>query len=677
MLRTIVPSLGRVNNCVPWHHGKAKNATGLVCTAAEKPEDHARLRCINMAGEQHEPETRLRCRGTSADNTIMSEIRELAATLGIADHYIDYRGERREIPEAVQARTVAALGFDPDKAASQRAILERRNNDQLVPGPVVCAAGAGKVALRVRVSEAGAPVHWRLQLEDGWSREGDLTVGPASGAAADPGGRVRMELPLSHLPPGYHQLHLTTTERSVTVPLIAVPERCYEPPEVQAGQRLWGLSIQLYSLRSERNWGIGDFGDLQRLAAAAAPLGVGFIGLNPLHALFLTEPQHASPYSPSSRLFLNPVYIDVTAVPGFNESTRVEKLLASQSFQAELARLRDLDQVDYRAVTEAKLAVLGILYRRFRRHHLRRDTPKAQEYLTFVAEQGEALHRFALYQALAERLHAMDETAWGWPVWLPEYQRPDADQVQLFADTNGSRIGFFVFLQWLADRQLAAAQKAARGAGMALGLYRDLAVGSGRGGAEIWANRALFSVDASVGAPPDALALTGQDWGVPPMNPRVLREQGYRGFIELIRANMRHAGALRMDHVMALMRLWWVPRDNGAEAGTYVDYPVDDLLGIVALESQRQRCLVVGEDRHVPRMTPELAAARKQFLACGRAQLMVAHPEDWLAMTEPANVPGTHEEHANWQRKLTEAWETLLSRPDIVGRARAITAARG
>ncbi len=717
----------------------------------------------------------------------MSGIARLAAMNGVADHYFDFRGERRAVPAAVQAQILEALGLDPARPDDQAATLEEQHNDQLAPAAVVCQESNVAVALRLRPGEGGRSVRWQLKLEEGWARSGELGVGPGSGAAADSGGRIRVELPLGELPRGYHQLTLETVERCVAVSVIAVPRRCFEPPELAAGRRLWGLSVQLYSLRSARNWGIGDLGDLRRLIDRAAVLGVDFIGLNPLHALSIVEPEHASPYSPSSRLFLNPVYIDLTAVPGFKKSRRVKKLLDDAGFQAELQRLRDADYVDYRAVTEAKLAVLGVLYRRFRRRHLRRDTRRAQEYLEFVGRHGVALRQFALYQALAERLHAMDPAAWGWPAWPEAYRQPDAEQVQLFAATNGPRIEFFMFLQWLADRQLAAAQAAARAANMVLGLYRDLAVGSGRGGAEIWTNQALFATRASVGAPPDALALQGQDWGVPPIKPRALREQGYRGFIDLIRANMRHAGALRIDHVMALLRLWWVPQGNAALDGSYVDYPLNDLLGIVALESCRTRCLVVGEDlgtvpdavreamaergvysyrvlyfekdghnqfrapadhpeqslitltthdlpslwaywtkadiqlrsrlglypsdevrdavlderdrdrgallfalqreellpdgldtdpRSTPDMTDELAAALEQYLARGRSRLLTVHPEDWLAMTEPVNVPGTHGEYPNWRRKLTLEWPALLARNEVAARARAISAAR-
>ena len=270
----------------------------------------------------------------------MSDIRRLARQYGIADHYYDYRGERKEVAESVQGQLLQALGADFRTVSSESGKLSADQDHELMAATVVARGPDVNVMLRPVPMEAAGRLRWRLDLEEGWTRHGELAAGPASAAQVDETGRIRVALKLNGVPLGYHQLRVETSGRCVSSRLIVVPERCHQPAAIKAGRRLWGLSIQLYSLRSRRNWGIGDFGDLRRLAVRSASLGVDFIGLNPLHALSLTDPQQASPYSPSSRVFLHPLYIDVTAVPGFNNSTRLNKLLSREQFQAKLKQLR-------------------------------------------------------------------------------------------------------------------------------------------------------------------------------------------------------------------------------------------------------------------------------------------------------------------------------------------------
>ena len=359
------------------------------------------------------------------------------------------------------------------------------------------------------------------------------------------------------------------------------------------GGRIWGLALQLYALRSARNWGIGDFGDLQYAVAGAAELGAQAVGINPLHALFRHNPEHASPYSPASRLALNVLYIDVEAVPEFAQCYPTG-LDASAHAQREAARA-DV-QVDYRAVADLKWPMFERLYAQFRVEHLATNSARARAFQFFVLEQGNGLMRVALYQALQEHLQRLDANAWGWPVWPQEYRDPEAPAVQAFLVTQRERVDFYLYIQWLADSQLGACAQRARADGMAIGLYRDLAVGVDRAGADAWAYQKFYAHTASIGCPPDDFSLEGQNWGLPPMIPDALREAAYEPFIAMLRANMRHAGALRIDHVMGLMRLFWVPAGESAAAGGYVNYPLEDLLGILALESQRQSCLVIGED---------------------------------------------------------------------------------
>jgi (1->4)-alpha-D-glucan 1-alpha-D-glucosylmutase len=371
--------------------------------------------------------------------------------------------------------------------------------------------------------------------------------------------------------------------------------RCHTPAAICAGKRLWGLTVQLYALRSRRNWGIGDFTDLQQLIELTAAAGGDVVGINPLHALFPDNPAHISPYSPSHRGFLNVLYIDVEAAPGCAVCESVRRRLASADFQDKLNGLRASPRVDYVGVAHVKFAVLRELFD----HHRANAGACLAGFAVWREAQGEALERFALFEALQAHFRARDETVWGWPAWPEEYRTPGSPAVAAFAREHATAIDWHAWLQWVADEQLAAVAARARELGMAIGLYRDLAVGASPGGAEVWHWQEVFAIGnggASTGAPPDDLNLLGQDWGLPPFVPHRLHAVDYAPFVEVLRANMRHAGALRIDHVMGLARLFWVPGDVPATEGAYVAYPFDDMLGRLARESLAAECLVIGED---------------------------------------------------------------------------------
>ncbi|MFO1304697.1 MAG: 4-alpha-glucanotransferase [Burkholderiales bacterium] len=368
---------------------------------------------------------------------------------------------------------------------------------------------------------------------------------------------------------------------------VARGARCHMPPP---GARLFGPAIQLHALRSLRNWGVGDFTDLATLAQIAAAQGASFVGVNPLHELFLDRPAQASPYSPSTRLALNPLYIDVEAVDGFDA---VRALATRGAFAQRIAALRATPLIDYAGVWAAKREVLVLLFEHFERA----ATVQSREaFRAFAAEQHEAVRDAALFDALQAHLSAHDANVWGWPAWPDAYRQRDGASVAAFEREHARSIEFHLFLQWQADVQLARAHAAARDAGMSIGIYRDLAVGANPGGAETWQDPRLFAEGVHVGAPPDDFNRKGQDWGLPPWIPNELRLARYEPFVKLVRANMRHAGALRIDHVMGLARLYWIPRGMSPEDGAYVRYPLDDLCAALAGESARQRCLVVGED---------------------------------------------------------------------------------
>jgi len=532
----------------------------------------------------------------------------LCERCGVLPSYRDIWGRVHHTSDAAKRALLGAMGIaaDSDEAVADSLDgFERRQWEQPLPPVRVVreAALPHRIAVALPASEAKSAWRWRLRRESGAEDRGEF-----SPAALEAAGRGRLDgkafarwvlaldLPLE---PGYHRLFLERAASAAPLaemPLIVAPTACYQPPAIHGEGRVWGFAAQFYGLRSERNWGIGDFGDLRRMLDFCAEAGAGTVLLNPLHALFPDAPEHASPYSPSSRAWFNALYLDVEAIADFVECAPVRALVHTPRFQARLRALRAAEQVDYRGVAELKSQVFERLYEHFRSRHLARNSERARAFRAFQAEHGEDLRAHAVFEALQEHFRAEDSTTWGWPAWPEAYRDPQAPEVKAFCDDHPERVAFFEYLQWQAAGQLAAAGTRSWELGLGVGLMLDLAVGVAEGGAATWRRRELYALAASTGAPADELNRMGQDWGLPPWIPHQLTAVAYAPFIELLRANMRDAGALRLDHVMGLYRLFWVARGLPAAEGAYVAYPFDDLLGILALESQRNRCLVVGED---------------------------------------------------------------------------------
>jgi 4-alpha-glucanotransferase len=353
------------------------------------------------------------------------------------------------------------------------------------------------------------------------------------------------------------------------------------------------MYCNLYTLRSESNWGIGNLQDLAVLVDGAAGLGMDFVGLNPLHALANRGPQ-ICPYQPVSRLFSNELYLDIAAIPELVESPAAVRLLASQEFFDRLQEVRCGAQIPYEPIAALVRTALELLFGTFRDRHLGRETPRGCSYGRFIAAHP-ALQDFAAFQALDEHFRARG-VAGGWPAWPAPYRRRDSEEVARFRAQNHERIAFHCYCQFELDRQLSDCAGRARAAGMSIGLYGDLALGTAADGFDTWAWPDLFASGASVGAPPDPLAPTGQNWALPPLQPRRLRDDGYRYWADLLRAAMSWAGAVRIDHVMGLGRQYWIPAGLPGSAGAYVRYPADELFAVLALESHRHRVVVVGED---------------------------------------------------------------------------------
>lgn len=461
---------------------------------------------------------------------------ELARAAGIHPEYWDVSGTVHRTPPAVQRALLEAMGYPCASAADLHDGLHRlRTQAQQVPPVIVVRAPVRDVVI-----QQPGPFSWRLQLENG-----DVLEGTAEH-------RIHFE---SDLPLGYHALALG----DLTIALIVAPESAYAPDWLKRGDKAWGVACHLYTVTSERNWGIGDFGDLKTLLKMTGDAGGEMVAVNPFHALSPREPEQASPYWPSSRTYLNPLYIDLS------------ELSDNPAVGTALGPL-----VNYTDVARRKMVALHDIAARCR------DNPGVD---AFIAEGGQSLRNFCVFSALAEH-HSGP-----WASWPAEFRHPASPAVQAWTEAHAASVRTHAVIQWLAQNQLAAAVESSRAV-----LMRDLAVGVSPDGAEAWHRQGLYPHGVRFGAPPDPLGPDGQDWGLPPPDPHVLRKRAYEPFVTTVRANMRHAGALRIDHAMALERLFWIPPGGTAADGAYVGYPVNDLFAVLALESMRAKCLLVGED---------------------------------------------------------------------------------
>jgi 4-alpha-glucanotransferase len=372
--------------------------------------------------------------------------------------------------------------------------------------------------------------------------------------------------------------------------LIITPDSCYIPPELE-NARTWGLSVNLYCLCSERNWGLGDFTDLKNLISLSGDLGAGFVGINPLHAIPNTAPFGISPYSAVSRLYRNFLYIDIESVPEVKNSDKAQSLLHSEDFIKEIKRLRETEFIDYEAVASLKEEMLKTAFNDFYKKLNIAQKERHQAFLAYVKEQGNLLLNFAVYMAMSRHFKNRD-----WMVWPEDYRKPENSAVKQFAVENRKDVMFYQYIQWIIDTQMYEAAQKAKKIRMPVGIYHDLAIGSISDGSDAWMCQRVIAKDIDVGAPPDDFNPNGQNWGFPPFIPEACRDMGYDYFIHTIRNAMRHCGAVRIDHALGLFRLFWIPKGMHASKGVYLNYPYEHLLGIIALESWRNKTMVIAED---------------------------------------------------------------------------------
>ena len=568
----------------------------------------------------------------------------LCTLCGIGLDYVDIWGHAHAVGEATKQALLAAMGIAAGNDAEiEQALAKQENQSWLRRLPPVQVVRWQEVPFAIPLTLAADPSQefsWALTLESGERHEGRIRLDQLQPLEQRQIGerqyaRYRFLLPL--IPgPGYHRFELCGDAGAAAMSLIVAPDTCYCPQAMQEDGRVWGVAAQLYGLRSQRNWGIGDFSDLKGVVEFCAEQGGGVVGVSPIHALFPHDPARAGPYGPSSRLYFNVLYLDVEAIPEFAECEVVARSVRAQRFQAQLRALRAEELVQYQAVAAAKFSVLERLYAHFRAQHLRHETDLGRAFRAFQQEQGAPLQRLALFEALQAHFHAQDASVWGWQAWPEPYRNPEAPEVAQFLEEHHERVEFYAYLQWQAQRQLAAIGQRAWELRLGVGLMLDLTVSISRGGAEEWAAQALYANGAGIGAPPDDFNLYGQDWGLLPPIPQRLVEAAYAPYIATLRASMRYAGALRIDHVMGLQRLFWVPTGGSPADGAYIQYPFSDLLGILALESQRNQCLILGEDLGT---VPDAVRAALQPLGVLSYRLLYFERNGEGAFRPPAEYP--------------------------------------
>ena len=474
----------------------------------------------------------------------------LAEHAGVAPRWKDVHGGWHDVAPDTLRAVLAALGLPSATPSDLGASLAAVDEGASTLPPLVTAEVGQPVALGI------PPARFRLLLEDGTLREG--AAEDRDGAAVLPAIDV----------PGYHRLTLGAQETLLAV----APRRCFTVEDAAPGARPWLLATQLYALRRPGDAGLGDFGALQDLIRSAAAHGAAGVAISPVHAQFSADPDRFSPYSPSSRMLLNVLHTRLDIPP-----------------DAETRRLEAADLVDWPAAARKRLSTLRAMF----------DvaSPAVQnELAAYRAQQGDTLETHARFEALHAHNFRADPARWHWRDWPEQHRNPGNPAVAEFADTHAQEVAFHAFMQWQASLGMAAAQQTSRDAGMPIGLVADLAVGADSGGSHCWSRQAETLLGLSVGAPPDLLSPQGQKWGLAAFSPRGLVLHGFGAYLEMLRSTMRHAGGVRIDHALGLARLWVVPDGGSAADGAYISFPIEDMLRLIALESQRHRAIVLAED---------------------------------------------------------------------------------
>lgn len=575
-----------------------------------------------------------------------ARILELARAAGLAHEWTNAAGEPMQVAPPTLARILEALGLpcaSEDQCSDSFERLAALDGSDRAP-PLVTATVGTPIRIPGLAALAGRP--YRIAFEDGTTHDGHLPHDAGQGAALAPIAQ-----------PGYHCLQVDDLE----VTLALAPARCFGVRDALhvdagAGPRLWGLGVQLYALRRPGDGGYGDYTALAQFIRHAGAQGAAAVAISPVHAMFSADVHRFSPYGPSSRLFFNALHVDPAAVLG-PEALRA--VLADLGDAAEnLERLERTELIDWPQAASLRLRILRALYRCFLQRGGR------SEFDAFRAAQGEALQSHACFEALHAWRLARGEDGY-WRHWPEELRDPHSPAVQAFARDHREEVEFHAFLQWQAARGLGQAQQAARASGMPIGLITDLAVGADNGGSQAWSRQNEIITGLSVGAPPDKINPRGQAWGLGAFSPHAMKAQGFRAYIEMLRAAFAHAGGVRIDHVLGLSRLWLVPDGASAAEGAYLHYPRDDLLRLIALESWRHRAIVIGEDLGtVPagfdRVLADAGLLGIRVLLFQRDGGRFLQPHEWsadaIATTTTHDLPTV----AGWWKERDLDWRTQL-----------------
>ncbi|MGQ9424516.1 4-alpha-glucanotransferase [Gilvimarinus sp. F26214L] len=515
-----------------------------------------------------------------ADNSHDAALQQLAEAAGLIVHWENYRNEDRQVAPDTLRSILQALGIAADSEEQCRESLHQLHRDNAGQCPGMLITRINRKLPLPPVLQGELEHGAALQVIDGQGREMDAPV-RQNGA-----GVFKLTPPKE---PGYYRLRI----RDRDLQLAVAPQCCTSIADLTGRQRNWGIAAQLYSLRRSGDGGIGDFSGLRDFAVAMARGGAQAVAVSPVHALFSADCDRFSPYAPSSRLFTNVLHID----PGQTFSDDLINACLHQSETEESQReLEHLELIDWPRAARQKLTLLCCLWEQSHAELMDTDTPLGRAFYDFRVAMGEALELHSVFEALHAHHFSRDPNAWHWRYWEPRYRDHGSTAVREFAADHRHEVLFHSFMQWLADRGLAEAHQACRDAGAGIGLISDLAVGTDSGGSHAWGRKEDMLTGLSVGAPPDMLNHQGQDWGLTSFSPRALRAHSYAPMLEMLRAALRHAGGLRIDHILGLRRLWLIPEGAGPQEGAYLQFPQDELLSLIALESWRHRAIIVGED---------------------------------------------------------------------------------
>jgi 4-alpha-glucanotransferase len=515
-----------------------------------------------------------------------------SAQAGMDSGYWDIWGKWHQTPDEVRRAILISLGWRCETEEALREELRRRaGGDHRIAPPTIVASHASQpveIELALPEGRQNALVTIRVVEESGEIHE--TRVDAVDGRIRLPGVRSL----------GYHEAEFSvegSPELTCTSRLILCPDRAWFPPSLERGGRRAGLAVSLYGVHGKHTWGCGDFTALERVIDWVADhIGGAYVALNPLSDIHNRQPFNTSPYLPNSVFYRNFIYLNLDRVPDFAHSPQAHSLRQHPRIVAEIAELNDSEFVEYERVATLKRTFLRLLFRAFYHREYLPGTKRGQAFRKWVEQEGELLRKFALFAALEQHFHRSDPDVWIWQQWPAEYQDPNSEAVARFAADHPRSLLFTMYVQWLLDQQAAEAQRHARARGLEIGLFHDLPLATDRWGFDLWASRRFYVDGCRVGSPPDDFSPSGQDWSFPPPNSEAHFQDGYRLFAASIRKSARHGGALRIDHVMRLFRLYWIPDGFDAASGTYVRDRSEDLLRVLALESHRQKVLIVGED---------------------------------------------------------------------------------